>query len=302
MYYSRGLAGPNPGTAATSSIHKDATPFVVPGITGAKPIVLDSPTAYHMPNWEKMTDPQRLAVLRGLAEQRGRDPRIRQLAFEILRQSKVDQRQYEKQAAALLKYVQERIAYVNEPGEQIQDPLLTLRLRAGDCDDMAILLAALYEAVRLPWRYVLSGAATSPGSKPVRCRWIEGTPLPAGFRAGHIYVTVGWPPFAPPDKVTWTWAEPTIKGKPLGWDVTGELERRGTSSLPELAGPSLSGSASGAAGGAVAAGVVEGGKRIQWETVLAAVIVGSLTAVAATGLTNWMLRRGIIPTAPPPRP
>ena len=305
MFYSRGLAGPNPGLSAASSVAADAEPFIVPGITGAAPITLDTPRAYHLPNWETMSDPQRLAVLRGLAEQRGRDPRIRQLAFTILRQSRVDQRQYQKQAAALLKWVQYAIAYVNEPGEQIQDPLLTLRLKAGDCDDMAIMLASLYEAIRLPWRYVLSGAVTSPGEKPKRTRWIEGTPLPHGFRAGHIYITVGWPPFAPPDRVTWTWAEPTIKGKPLGWDVTGELQRRGTSSLPELAGDygsyytGTAGTASGAAGGAAASAVVDG--RLRWEVVLAAMLVGSLTAVTATALTNYLLRKGIIPTAPPPR-
>ena len=284
MFYSRGLAAP-------STVAPTAEPLVIPGMTGVKPIVLDTPRAYHLPGWATMSDPQRIRVLRGIAVQRGRDPRLRQLAFTILRNAGVDERQYEKQAAALLKWVQDSIAYVNEPGEQLQDPLLTLRVQAGDCDDKAMLLATLYEAIRLPWRYVLSGSgpANAPGVKPSRIRWVEGTPLPRGFRAGHIYVRVGWPPFMPPDKVTWGWAEPTIKGKPLGWDVTGEMERRGTNVLPELAGAATPASAG------VAAATIAAAPGSTWRQVGLAIIVGTSVALGSQLLMRWLEHHRIVP-------
>jgi hypothetical protein len=63
-------------------------------------------------------------------------------------------------------------------------------------------------------------------------RWIEGTRLkPLDF--SHIYVVVGFPPFHPQ---RWVFAEPTLKGIPLGWDVVGHVKKNGNTPLPELAG------------------------------------------------------------------
>jgi transglutaminase-like putative cysteine protease len=199
---------------------------------GTREIALDKPRVYHLSAWGSMGDQRRVAFLRQVAEQRGRDPRIRDLAARILAQAGVDQRQYEQQAAALLKWVQTNIAYINEPGEILQDPLITLERKYGDCDDLAILLASLFEAVRLQWRFVLSGAHPRTRQK---ARWVEGEPYPRGVVWAHIYVRVGWPPFG--QVAVWRWAEPCVKGVPLGWDVTDHMARTGRTSMPELAGP-----------------------------------------------------------------
>jgi len=49
------------------------------------------------------------------------------------------------------KWVADNIRYVSDPyrGEYVQHPIETLRLRAGDCEDFAVLLTSLYRAVGL---------------------------------------------------------------------------------------------------------------------------------------------------------
>jgi hypothetical protein len=168
---------------------------------------------FHLPDWATLSHPQRLAVMRQISMMRGRDPRIAKLAVSILRRAGVGPRQYDQQAAALLKWVQDprNVYYVNEPGERLQDPLHTLKVGHGDCDDQVILLAAIYESIGLPWKFVLSGR-NSVGEK---VRYIEGDPIPQA-RWAHIYLAVGVPPFGP---TRWYFAETTIVGVPLGWDV-----------------------------------------------------------------------------------
>lgn len=196
------------------------------GAVKAQRVNLDeSAKVYHLPNWKGMSDPARLATLRQIALSAGRDPRLATLAVQILRASGVRPREHRRAAAALLRFVQTRIFYVNEPGERLQDPLYTLRVGYGDCDDMAILLAALCESLRLPWRFVISGRRND---KVVR--WIEGTPYQHA-NWSHIYLAIGNRPFAP---TRWWFAEPTLP-KPLGWDVVRASEG-GNVALPELAG------------------------------------------------------------------
>jgi hypothetical protein len=198
------------------------------------PVELDQPRVHHIPAWDRMGDRERVAFLRRIAEPAGRDPRIRYLAHTILRDAGVDQRQYERQADALLRWIHKNIAYLNEPGEILQDCLYTIKVAHGDCDDMALLMGALCESLRLPWRFVLSGIDKLTGEKK---RWIEATPFPHGVQMAHIYVVVGWPPYKP---TTWAYAEPTIKNVPLGWDVVAAAagaSRHTPPLLPELSGP-----------------------------------------------------------------
>lgn len=193
----------------------------------AQPVDLDSAAkVYHLPRWKDMTDPARLVALRQIALEAGRDPRLATLAVQIIRKAGVKPRDYTGQARALLKWTQHTIYYVNEPGERLQDPLYTLRVGYGDCDDMAILLAALCESIRLPWRFVISGKR---GNQIVR--WMEGTPYqPAAW--AHIYLAVGNKPFRP---TRWIYAEPTLRSVDLGWDVV-SASNGGRTPLPELAG------------------------------------------------------------------
>jgi len=193
----------------------------------ARRVDLDAAKTYHLPAWGETSDPKRIAILRRIALSAGRDPRVATVAIGILRDNGVKPRDYHNQARALLKFVQHRIYYANEPGERLQDPAYTLRVGYGDCDDMALLLAALCESIRLPWKFVISGRR---GDRLVR--WVEGDRY-SPARWAHIYLTIGNKPFAP---TKWSFAEPTLRTVDLGWDVVA-ASKGGTAPLPELAGP-----------------------------------------------------------------
>jgi hypothetical protein len=248
-----------------------------------RPLALPSPQTYtpqafHIASWDRMSDAQRVGILRKIAEEAGRDPRIARLASDILQQAGVQQRQYDRQAQAFLTWVQNNILYVNEAGEVLQDPLYTLRRRAGDCDDSGMLYGALCTAVGLPWKYVLSG--TNRAGR--RVRWVEGTPLPWGVNFSHVYNMAGWPPFNPH---IWAAAECTVKGCPLGYEpaMTGKL-------LPEMGSASTSaGRAMGrlgvpftvvgpaqAASSALSVGVL---RDLDWKYIASATLVGVATSV-----------------------
>jgi len=103
--------------------------------TDVKELDMGSAKIYHLPDWHNLSHPERLVVMRQIASMRGRDPRIAKLALAIIRKSKAKPRQYKKQAAALLKWVQnpKNCFYINEPGERLQDPIYTIRVKHGDC-------------------------------------------------------------------------------------------------------------------------------------------------------------------------
>lgn len=197
-----------------------------------KPLDLAGTEVHHLPDWKGYEDPKRLAIIRQLAMMRGRDPRIASLAVDIVRKAKVKPRQYKDQAAALLAWVQnpKNVYYINEPGERLQDPIFTIRQGWGDCDDQVLVLAALFESIRLPWKLVLGGMC-----KGRKVRFIEGDNFPRGCKWAHIYLVVGTPPFKPN---RWYFAETTIEGVPLGWDVVSGSKKY----LPEMdasRGPSM---------------------------------------------------------------
>ena len=196
------------------------------GQFSALPVDLDAPlTTLHLPAWRSKDDGARMQALRQIVISSGRDPRLATLSVQILKNAGVKPRDYRGQAAALLLWVQKNIYYVNEPGERLQDPLYTLRVRYGDCDDMVILLATFYETIRLPWKFVLSG----PNKSGKLIRWVEGDPK-KNARWSHIYLIVGSPPFKP---TKWEFAEPTLN-VPLGWDIVQVKHAQGRSPLPEL--------------------------------------------------------------------
>jgi hypothetical protein len=194
-------------------------------------VPLDNPKVHHIPSWGALGDGQRLKVIRHIAMQRGRDPRITTLAINIIRDSGVQPRDYHGQAAALLKWVQnpKNCYYINEPGERLQDPLYTIKVKYGDCDDMALLLCSFFEAVKLEWKLVLSGRQRGTNAKK---RYVEGGIMPPGVNWSHIYCCVGTPPFRP---TKWYFCEPTVQGVPLGWDVIDGDH----SMLPEMGGTGM---------------------------------------------------------------
>ena len=237
--------------SVTSLIPQGATAFPAEigsiGAFSARRVNLDQGVkVHHLPTWKSYDDPVRIRALREIALTAGRDPRMATLAVSIVRGDAsawggpirgAEPRDTLAQAALLLKWVQ-GLYYVNEPGERLQDPLYTVQVGYGDCDDLAMLLAALCESLRIPWRLTLSGRA--PGGRTIR--WMEGERRKQANWA-HIYVAIGDRPFTPK---RWIFAEPTIRGVPLGWDVVQATTASGRVVLPELAGIPLDGSTSGA--------------------------------------------------------
>ncbi len=185
------------------------------------------PKVYHLPNWANGDDNARMDVISDIILRYGRDPKIATKCVDILRGYGVQSRDYVGQCSALLKWVQENIYYVNEPGERLQDPNYTLRVGYGDCDDMAILLCSFFESMRLPWKLVISGRASSGGLK----RYIHRNGHLPKAEWSHIYCMVCTNPF---QDAQWYYCEPTIKNVPLGWDVV----QADGANLPELLAPS----------------------------------------------------------------
>ena len=189
---------------------------------------------YQHRGWAAWGDASKMRALREMAVQYGRDPRMRWFTVNtVLRPAGVDFRDYERTAATMLAWVQREIYYTNEPGEQIQAPWWTIKYKTGDCDDMALLLAAMAESCRIPWKFSLGGRDRK--GRPVR--YIEGERPRYDVTYSHIYLYLGWPPFRP---TKWAAAEPTLKGAPLGYDVVlqGTSGQGVGSKLPELGGVS----------------------------------------------------------------
>lgn len=58
-------------------------------------------------------------------------------------------------AKAVYYFVRDRIEYVNDPGSEfVKEPLYTLEVGAGDCDDHAVLLASLLRSIGFETRFV----------------------------------------------------------------------------------------------------------------------------------------------------
>lgn len=84
-------------------------------------------------------------------------PIIRALAVSIV--AGLPHKAYAEQAAAVTQWVQENIQFVRDVRgvETLTPPAYLLRTRAGDCDDQAMLAAALLEAIGLRARLVAGG-------------------------------------------------------------------------------------------------------------------------------------------------
>lgn len=139
---------------------------------------------------------QTIAVMRRLVREGRVDPVIRQAATSIifLTTEKADQQEVSK----LLEFVQSSVRYTKDihDVETISTAEKTLAGRVGDCDDQSVLLAALFESVGYPTRFVVT-AYEDPDV-------LE-----------HVYLQV----FVDGQ---WLDADPTERG-PLGWSPPGAL-------------------------------------------------------------------------------
>ena len=80
---------------------------------------------------------------------------VRELALSCIRDLR-GHKNWVGQIKRLHSYVQKRIQYVRDVRgvETLQTPLVTMKIRQGDCDDQSVLLAALLESIGHPTRFV----------------------------------------------------------------------------------------------------------------------------------------------------
>lgn len=116
-------------------------------------------------------------------------PFVRETAMKVL--ARVPEKQWRKEAEALLRFVQEHIRYTKDVVgvETLQTPVQTLRIRQGDCDDQSMLLAALLMSTGHPAKFVAIGQEKG--------------------RYSHVLIQTRI-------AGNWLWADPIMKGWPLG--------------------------------------------------------------------------------------
>lgn len=94
-----------------------------------------------------------LAMMSELSREGRKSMAVRNQALRLI--APLAQKDWAGEITALHAFVRDEIRYCNDPDEceLIQTPDKTLELKAGDCDDKSILLAALLGAIGHPARY-----------------------------------------------------------------------------------------------------------------------------------------------------
>ena len=112
----------------------------------------------HIPTGWRGTQ-KTLEHIQALIRAGAKDFHVRQKAIDILLEKHVKPKDYLAEIKALFEWVQQHIRYTKDTFqvEVLHSAKRMLELRAGDCDDMAILLGAMLEAIGHPVRLVLSG-------------------------------------------------------------------------------------------------------------------------------------------------
>jgi transglutaminase-like putative cysteine protease len=140
-----------------------------------------------------------MRAMRQLVRDAVRDPQqqIREAALNILRGINT----FSAQASSIQAWVQGNIEYRRDPPdvELVQTPQVTLQLRAGDCDDQAVLTAALLQATGHPSQFIAVGMNGNPlshvlaqtliGTSWVAVETIERRPMgwmPSGVTSYYI--------------------------------------------------------------------------------------------------------------------
>lgn len=141
---------------------------------------------------------------------------VRQTAIRIVRRRGVRPKDYLGEIKALFEWVQQHIRYTRDPFrvEVLHSARRMLQLRAGDCDDMSIVLGAMLEAIGHSVRLVLTGSDPRKRDKFThiyievfhRGRWL---PLDA-----TMPYPMGWSPRAPVRRV-FELEPPTMVLQPL---------------------------------------------------------------------------------------
>lgn len=137
--------------------------------------------------------------MRQITREAKRLPDIRTLAVHLTKHLPARARYAEIET--LFDYVRGHIRYVADVRgiETLTVPIQTLKQRAGDCDDMAMLLASLLEAIGHETRFSAYAFERDPLGNFVFGHVLTETPL--GHRAGQVQ---------------WLALDPTV-AEPMGW-------------------------------------------------------------------------------------
>jgi Transglutaminase-like superfamily len=150
--------------------------------------------------------------IKALIRSGAKDFFVRQKAIDIILERNVTPKDYRGEIKALFEWVQQNVRYTKDPFrvEVLHSARRMLALRAGDCDDMTILLGAMLEAIGHPVRIVLAGP------DPLQPRLFT-----------HVYLEAY-------DRGHWIPLDPTMP-YPMGWALQGlvkeviTMEGRGNS-------------------------------------------------------------------------
>ena len=115
-------------------------------------------TTYRIPSGQRGTA-RTVRHMASLILEGAKDFSVRQKAIDILMARAVSPKDYLGEIKALFEWVQCNIRYTRDPFrvELLHSPMRMLELRAGDCDDMTILLGAMLESIGHPVRVVVVG-------------------------------------------------------------------------------------------------------------------------------------------------
>lgn len=144
-----------------------------------------------------------LALMVKLARQSRNNFEVRNLALQLVQP--LPQKDWLGQVKAIHEFVRDRVRYVHDINgvETLATPMQTMQIMQGDCDDKALLTAALLDSIGHPVRFVAVGK--QPGEYE------------------HVYVETKmgdkWVPVETTEPVPLGWSPPGMKSVPLIYHV-----------------------------------------------------------------------------------
>jgi hypothetical protein len=139
-------------------------------------------------------------VMHRFANKGKTDLTVQKIVDSIIAKTGCKNRDYQCKAQALYDFVKSYIRFERDPFgvEMVQEPLVTLKRKAGDCDDHATLIAAMFGAIGYPYSFKTI--------KADRRR-------PSEF--SHIYTIINIPGKG------WVGADTSVDPAYLGWEPPG---------------------------------------------------------------------------------
>lgn len=107
-----------------------------------------------------------LAQMRALVLSGAKDFGVRETAVRVIQFSGAREHDPASQLGALFQYVRDQITFIGDVAgvETLQSPRYTLSIRAGDCDDRAVLLAAMARSIGIPTDLRFRAIAANPAA------------------------------------------------------------------------------------------------------------------------------------------